>query len=110
MKQFKVGLVKGRHDIPDVFGYIFDEIEDVTDVESLEKHARNILSRVMFGYKVKTGSSTDCTVHLYVTGLTVALGAVVAACLELRLYLVLYHFNRDTGEYYPQTVIPYMRD
>lgn len=109
-KQFRIGLVKGRHDIPEVTSYVFEEILDVTDVRGMEKQARDVLRKGMFEYMMETRDFKENTVHLYVTGLTVALGAVVAACLELGLYLVLYHYNRDTGEYYAQPVICYQRE
>ncbi len=42
--------------------------------------------------------------NLYVTGLTVALVAVLNVTRELGIEVTLYHFNRETGEYYPQKV------
>lgn len=41
---------------------------------------------------------------VYVTGLTVALMEVVNYCHRNNINLVLMHFNRETGEYYPQEV------
>ena len=44
------------------------------------------------------------TLNLYVTGLTVALIAVLNVCREQKIKVTLYHYNRETGNYYPQEV------
>jgi hypothetical protein len=41
---------------------------------------------------------------LYVTGLTVALVEVIKAYAALNISLTLYHYDRDSGTYYPQKV------
>ena len=43
-------------------------------------------------------------INLYVTGLSQALAAVIAMCAINGVPLTLYHFNKDTGDYYPQTI------
>lgn len=35
----KIGLVKGRHEIPNVDKYLFTEIADVTNIEAIEAMA-----------------------------------------------------------------------
>lgn len=42
---------------------------------------------------------------LYVTGLTVALVAVLNACHKLGIVVTLYHYDREEGNYYPQQVL-----
>lgn len=90
----KLGLCKGRHDIPQVERYVFDTIDDPTDVGYLHNVA----------YDVIAGLDTN-KIHLYVTGLTVALVEVINVCRELECELTLYHFDRDTNSYFPQNVL-----
>ena len=90
-----IGLVEGRHPLP-VDTYIYDVIEDITDVQDIERRAYAFLS----------GYNKGDHVTLYITGLTVALVAVIKACQECGLTLTFMHFNQATGEgYYPQQVI-----
>lgn len=48
------------------------------------------------------------SVDLYVTGLTVALGEIIRYCATAAIPLTLWHFDRDTGSYYPQPL--FIRD
>ena len=85
------GLCSARHAMPDcVQEFIFpNEISDPTDTESL--------------YQLAAQSLKDCdSVTVYVTGLTVALGAVVSYCAKNAIGLTLMHFDRNSGDYYPQ--------
>lgn len=68
------------------------EISDVTDVGGLTEVARNAVR----------GAEA---VVVYVTGLTVATTAVIRACYTLGIPLTLRHFDRSTGEYFPQPII-----
>lgn len=93
---YKVGLCKGRHEIPEVDNYIFPETVNPLDVEGLEKQAGEYFNRLAKG-------SGGVSVDLYVTGLTVALVAAINAAwgnIDLRLF----HYDRDSGTYYPQRV------
>lgn len=47
----------------------------------------------------------DKWLDLYVTGLTVALISVLNACRELEIEVTLYHYDRESGNYYPQQVL-----
>lgn len=87
-----VALCEGRHEMPTgVSGAIFPHNINPLDVEGLEKTASNKLS--------------DCTeLALYVTGLTVALVAVINVCRQNGIKLTLMHFDRATGNYYQQPV------
>lgn len=91
-----VGLIRGRHNLPsEVTEYIWDDysISDVTDVFSIENYAKKWI-----------GVRKPDELTVYVTGLTVALVAVINACHEAHIPLYLMHFNRDTRSYYPQVV------
>ena len=89
----RVGLIKGRHDIP-VDRYIFDKIDDVTDQETLMNIAYHFIKKI------------DADVlEIYVTGLTVALIATLNVCKILGVQAVLYHYDRESETYYEQEVL-----
>lgn len=90
----KIGLCKGRHEIEEVKEYIFPQEVNPLDVKGLEETALEIVSKI----------EAD-ELHIYVTGLTVALIASLNACKKLNKKVVLYHFDRTSGEYYPQEVL-----
>lgn len=96
----RIALCEGRHEIPQAeHGYLFadGEIADVTDVKKLETLAIEKVDRLRpVGKKL--------TIDLYVTGLSVALVAAINACAVLDVPLCLWHYNRDTGDYFPQVV------
>lgn len=86
-----LGLCKGRHEMP-VSSFIFDgAIEDPTDLKWLAATVSNSLS-----------DTTE--LDLYVTGLTVALVAVINYCCKYGIELTLYHFDTKSGSYFPQKV------
>lgn len=87
-----LGLCKGRHEIPNVSEYVFDTEIDPTNIQALNCQAAKVLA----------GANH---VDLYVTGLSVALLSVVRFCILSDISLTCYHYNRDTGEYYPQQVV-----
>ena len=90
-----MALCEGRHAIPQaVDGAIFDTVINPLDVEGLQTEAHNKL-------KALDIKSLD----LYVTGLTVALVAVLNACRQLGIVVTLYHYDREEGNYYPQKVL-----
>ena len=125
----KMALCEGRHSIPDaVDGAIFPAtIEDVTDVRGLEVAAEAAIARAALAH-YRAGESQYLPTAkyaqavedmgrfprvdvaptfglvIYVTGLTVALVAVINACLRVGISVTLMHYNRDTGSYYPQDV------
>lgn len=89
----KIGLIKGRHDIQGINDYIFEgDIKDVTDTQAMADTVAK---------KLESASSVD----VFVTGLTVALIEVVNFAIFNNLPLTLWHFNRDTGNYFPQVVV-----
>ena len=121
-KELFLSLCEGRHEIPQaVDGSIFPaEIQNVADTAVLESRAFSGIWRAAY-CRYKSGESgylynpdgadlyelalcPGLRINLYVTGLTVALVAALNACRAERLTVTLWHFNRDTGEYYPQEV------
>ena len=89
----KFGLCRGRHEIPGVENYIFPGEVNPLDTKGLELDAVLALEAA--------GDLSD-GIDLYVTGLTVALIAVVNAAITHGIALTLFHFDRATGNYYPQ--------
>ena len=88
----RLGLCRGRHELPEVNGYVFDTEVNPLDVSGL--------------YETAYKAIPECKqVDLYVTGLTVALGAVIRVCTVRNIGLTLYHYDRESGSYYPQTII-----
>jgi hypothetical protein len=91
----KYGLVQGRHEIPNIDGYVFSEIpnEKIFDYEYMESQA---LDRIQ-GLK---------KLDLYVTGLTSALVIVLEICQKHDISLTLWHYDVSTGGYIPQIIRP----
>ena len=91
------GLCEGRHEINGVDKYIFgNTIADPTDTQGLKEEA------VAF-FMDEEVKSTEC-INIYVTGLTVALIAAINAAKEIGVTVTLYHFDRETGNYFEQSV------
>lgn len=90
-KNKKLGICKGRHNIEGIIEYIFPQEVDPLDLQGLGEMVHKALA--------------DCTkLDLYVTGLTVALVEVINYAIKNNIALTLWHFDRETGEYYPQPV------
>ena len=98
---YKIGLCEGRHDIPDVADYFFGEIPagKVTDFQWMEETAFGKLERLY-----EDGELGGSSIDIYVTGLTPALIAALNACRRANINPILYHYDRATGSYIPQTV------
>lgn len=95
----KIGLCKGRHEIPGVELYVFPKeipTELLLDPDGLEKAA--MVSLMM--QDIELGEQVD----LYATGLSVALLATLNALKGMGVACTVYHYNRDNGEYYPQSL------
>lgn len=85
-------LCEARHQMPtDCECAIFPNTLNPTD-----------LNRMMDIASEKLANVTELS--LYVTGLTVALVTVINYCLAHKIELILLHFDRDSGNYYPQKV------
>ena len=89
----ELGLVKGRHEIPGIEEYIFETVEDVLDFKSMHNQVHSKLSH------------HDGGVVVYVTGLTACLVEVINYCTLNLIPLTLMHWDRETGNYVPQTVL-----
>ena len=90
MENKNFGLCEGRHEINGVTEYIFgNTIADPTDTEGLKRKALAFF--------------VEC-INIYVTGLTVALIAAINAAKEIGASVTLYHFDRETGNYFEQSV------
>lgn len=88
-----MALCESRHPFPaEVEGAVYPQNVDPLDIRGLRAMACDALVGV-----------TELT--LYVTGLTVALIEVLNVCKVLSIKLTLMHYNRETGEYYPQEVL-----
>lgn len=94
MKMKKImSLCESRHPFPaEVEGAVYPQNVNPLDTRWLRATACDALV-----------GATELT--LYVTGLTVALVEVMNVCKALNIKLTLMHYNRDTGEYYPQEVL-----
>lgn len=120
MKKLEVGLIKGRHELP-VDKYIFENEElNPLDVRGLKTKAElkiiNLLKEANIDKVYTTVCLSneieyvdipvwqyDCQLVIYVTGLTVALTAVLSAFVNKFLYgIVLKHYDKDSGSYYEQ--------
>ena len=95
MKEITMGLCAGRHNIPGVDNYIFPENVSPTDPTQLLDIAWK---------NIPAGTKT---LHVYVTGLTVAMLAVVSVCQARGISLIAHHYDRESGKYYPQSVLAY---
>lgn len=91
------GLCQGRHDIPGVDTYIFGNEVDPLDTEGLRKQAYHAIPK----------DATSIT--LYVTGLSVALLAVVDVCFARQISLTAMHYDRNSNSYYRQIVLDYVQ-
>lgn len=100
-KVINVGLCKNRHKMYvegkklDLF--IFDHIDDVTDVKGIEDNAKNTLKTLIYGLESKS-------INLYVTGLAVALISVINACKALGININLMHYDKVKKSYYMQKI------
>lgn len=86
-------LCKARHNTPATDGAIFETEVNPLDVPTLETQARECLENLNI-----------TKLNLYVTGLTVALIAVLNVARELNIKVTLWHYNRETNDYYYQEV------
>jgi len=104
MKKIEIGLVNNRHELP-VTSYIFDNIKDITETEKLEKIAYTGIVKAIkeaeythieviytdeYGIdEYVTVLDDNIKVIIYVTGLTVALIAVLNVCRKLNYSIAL---------------------
>lgn len=90
-----LSLCEGRHAIPQAEdGSIFGNTINPLEPQGLQAEAESKLREL----DIKS-------LDLYVTGLTVALVSVLNACRELEIEVTLYHYDRESDNYYPQQVL-----
>lgn len=94
----RLALCESRHPMPDeVEGSIFPETVNPTELLRLRATCKRSLDAAVLANEYKY-------LVCYVTGLSVALVEVINWCTRNNIHLVLMHFNRETGEYYPQEI------
>lgn len=101
-----------RHAMPiDVRDYVFPTIvENIMNFKNLSERAEKELNSILFKYGYMNFSndgykpSKEIELHLYVTGLTPCIIAVVNYCLKYKVKLVCYHYDTDIQDYRPQYV------
>lgn len=99
MKKIKsIGVCQGRHEMPcDMF--VFDTvIEDPTNTLKLESDAEKF-----FDANFQNVESGD-TIEIYVTGLTVALIAILKVAVKRFERVNLKHFDMKSASYYTQKI------
>lgn len=97
-KTIKVGLIKGRHELP-VEEFIFEgDLAFPLDYAALAQHAEKVMTGMS-----KEHDSQDFVV--YVTGLTPVTLAVAQVAMVRGYTITFMHFDRDAGGYTPQPFI-----
>lgn len=84
-------LCAARHEMPENDGAIFGTEVNPLDISTLDRIAEE-----------RVEGLSELT--LYITGLSVALVAVINACHKYNVVLTLMHYDRSSGCYYPQKV------
>lgn len=99
MLKISVGTVSGRHQLPVQEYVINEEIEDVTDVDSIQKKVDK--------YFEENIANVDDKVELilYVTGLTLVVLAIVNACKKYGCDLVCMHYDRENNCYIGKKIL-----
>lgn len=112
----KVGLIRGRHEMP-VSSYIFEEVEDIFAFQQMEETILAFLERevgIELGYGLCINQHEQSDVQLfrgksnlivYVTGLTAVTAALVGVCARNGVKLTLMHYDNASGDYKPQCVL-----
>ncbi len=114
----KLGLISGRHDLP-VEDYVFNEIGDVTAVDTLEEEAYQKLKGLCgqphdghvapAAYREHADArfvNNGTPVVVYATGLSVALLAVINAARALGVHdLTVMHYDASEKKYYRQKIV-----
>lgn len=103
-KEIKIGVCKGRHEMPcDLF--VFENtIEDPTDVQQIRKKSLHFFTSNFGDDFLKKEGLIDIPLKIYVTGLTVALIEVIRCASYFFSDVTLMHYDTKTGTYYPQDI------
>ena len=89
---YEFELCHGRHDTPASMA-IFPHDVDPTNMESM---------RIMADRSIPNDATL---IKVFVTGLTPAILSVIEVCLERRIALIAFHYDRTTGDYIQQIVV-----
>lgn len=95
------GLCADRHQMP-VNLFIYNNITDKEMFDFTYLYDRAI--KFIEDNKIKENKKS---LHVYVTGLQVLLGAITAACNDKQVNLTLYHYNTSTEKFVAQKVFIY---
>ena len=110
LKVINIGVCNGRHDLP-CSEFVFDKIEDPTNVAELEERAYTYLTRQI----IENCVIENCNIrlNLYITGLTVATLAIENALIALErkywlknITVYFMHYDKATNTYYEQMRYP----
>jgi hypothetical protein len=119
MRKISLNLFSGRHDLPTNKSIFKGALKDVRDVQKIEDLARTSLQLIAFqlGISEELTVSTDygtdevvfdfprnMEVVIYVTGLTVALIAVLNVLRSYNAKVTLAHYDKVINDYYFQEV------
>ena len=109
-----LGLTEGRHELPPVDGFIFPKEVDPTDLEYINATVGEKIQSFVgikkssrLGLNQSSWDDVECfegekILHLYVTGLTVLTASVISYCALNGISLTLFHYDRETEDYYKQ--------
>lgn len=109
-----LGLTEGRHELPPVDGFIFPKEVDPTDLEYINATVSEKIQSFVgikktsrLGLNQSSWDDVECfegekILHLYVTGLTVLTASVISYCALNGISLTLFHYDRETEDYYQQ--------
>ena len=102
-KNNQLMVVKGRHRIinnqkQEITDFVFDEIVDVRNIDEMQAIADS-----------KIASISSDRIHLYITGLTVAVITVINAVIKYNKKIVFWHYDRETETYYPQKLEEFLK-
>lgn len=92
LKELKLGLVKGRHEMP-VDEYILEEVADPTDYEAIHVAVYQKLDQLV---------TQDNFVSLFVTGLTIVSIECIQYFIEHGIEYQSMHFDLSTNSYFSQ--------
>lgn len=96
----KLGMIKGRHDLP-VDEHLIDKVDNVLDFETMRGAVDERLTDLLEPYVIN-GCRHSLT--LYVTGLSAVLAEVVRWCARSGAGLTLMHYDFASDSYLPQVM------
>ena len=97
-----LGLIQGRHDMG-VEDYIFENIDNelMFNFDAQYVIARNYINGCI---PFKNGKAAK-GIMLYTSGLQSVLSTVIRVCTDMKIPLTIMHYNAETHQYVPQTIL-----